>query len=144
MSIGPGIGPARETALIQTTVTTPTSTSYRPSPVARTTETAPRVLVVGESPVASEPFRSLSASKVLVEIERDLGRALQRCLQENVEMLFVNLFRWRASELTALAMFRQARPDQYVAVCAEESLLASLEQAGLADAFFVLEAVHES
>ena len=114
------------------------ATSYRPVPVQQV-DALPTVLVVGESPVGSLALRSLLGIQVQVQAEADLGTALQRCLQEPVDMLFVNLFPCRPSELTALAMFRQTRPEQYVAACAEQSLVEPLEQAGLADALFILE-----
>lgn len=120
------------------TLSKPLATSYRPVP-ARQVDALPTVLVVGESPVGSLALRSLLGSQVHVQREADLGTALQRCLQEPVDMLFVNLFQCRPSELTALAMFRQTRPEQYVAACTEQSLVEPLEQAGLADALFILE-----
>ena len=116
----------------------PPATSYLPVP-AQQAKALPTVLVVGESPVGSLALRSLLGGQVHVESEADMGTALQRCLQEPVDMLFVNLFRCRPSEWTALAMFRQTRPEQYVAACTEQSLVESLEQAGLADALFILE-----
>ncbi len=113
------------------------ATSYRPVPV-RQLDCLPTVLVVGESPVGSLALSSL-LGEVHVEREADLGTALQRCLEEPVDLLFVNLYRCRPSELTALAMFRQTRPEQYVAACTEQSLVEPLEQAGLVDALFILE-----
>ncbi len=114
------------------------ATSYRPVPVPQV-DALPTVLVVGESPVGSLALRSLLGEQVHVEREADLGTALQRCLLEPVDMLFVNLYRCRPAELTALALFRQTRPEQYVAACTEQSLVEPLEQAGLADALFILE-----
>ncbi len=122
----------------QAALSKPPATSYRPVPV-RQVDALATVLVVGESPVGSLALRSLLGSQVHVESEADLQTALQRCLREPVDMLFVNLFRCRPSEWTALATFRQTRPEQYVAACAEQSLVEPLEQAGLVDALFILE-----
>lgn len=127
----------------QATLSTPPATSYRPVPV-RQVDLLPTVLVVGESPAGSGALRSLLGDQVHVEKEAELGSALQRCLQQPVDLLFLNLFQCRPSELTALAMFRQTRPEQYVAACTEQSLVEPLEQAGLADALFVLESMHTS
>jgi CheY-like chemotaxis protein len=121
----------------------PPATSFRPASV-RQLNDLPTVLVVGESPAGSGALRSLLGDQVHVEKEADLGSALQRCLQETVDLLFVNLFQCRPSELTALAMFRQTKPEQYVAACTEQSLVEPLEQAGLADALFVLESMQTS
>ena len=107
-------------------------------------EDLPRVLVVGESPAGTAPLRSMMGDNVRLERVSDLGRALERCLEEPIDVLFVNLFDPRSSTLTALALFRQSRPDQYVAACADESMIRSLEQAGLADVFFILEPLHDS
>ena len=101
----------------------------------------PRVVVAGYSPGGPDPLRHWLGGTAEVCREANLGSAIERCLRERVNVLFVNLFRPQASELTALAMFRLARPDQYVAACAEESFLDALEQAGLADALFKLERV---
>ncbi len=121
--------------------TTQRTTAIRSEPLEGRTpaETRPKVLVVGESPAGPEPLRMMMGDEVQLEREGDLGRALERCLEESVDVLFVNLFEPRPSELTALALFRQTRPDQYVAACAEASMIPSLEQVGLADALFILE-----
>ena len=129
--------------LNQAALRNPSVRSRGPVPVPEA-ETLPMVLEVGESPAGSGVLRSLLGSEVHVEREADLGAALQRCLQEPVDVLFVNLFDARPSELTALALFRQTRPEQYVAVCSEPSMVKSLEQTGLADALFVLESMHKS
>jgi len=129
--------------LTQAALSKPSARSYAPVPV-RQVQNLPTVLVAGDNPAGSRALRSLLGDQVHVEKETELGAALQRCLDKPVDMLFVNLFRCRPSELTALALFRQTRPEQYVAACTEESLVEALEQAGLADALFILESMHKS
>ena len=125
----------------QAILSNPSATSYGPAPTPHVDD-LPTVVVVGESPAGSRALHDLLGSQAHVENEGDLGSALQRCLQEPVALLFVNLFQCRPSELTALAMFRQTRPEQYVAACTVQSLVEPLEQAGLADALFILESMH--
>ena len=100
---------------------------------------SPRILVCKRSPVGDQPVRRLAGDEVDVHHEVRLDRALDRCLREPFDLLFVNLFDCRPEELTALAMFRQARPAQYVAACAPREFLGALEEAGLADIFYSLE-----
>ena len=87
---------------------------------------------------AFEPSSSHSRRRLylLQRTTRDLGsqRDLLRCGLAPIGKGSAIL-----ASTARLAMFRQTKPEQYVAACAEQSLVEPLEQAGLADALFILE-----
>lgn len=68
-----------------------------------------------------------------VEQVATLAEAMQRCLNGRIDILFVNLFSFTAGELTALAAFRELRPESQVVAIARPEMRPVLLSAGLVD-----------
>ena len=77
------------------------------------------------------------SGEVDIEQVRTLGEAIKRCLKGNVDILFVNLFSYTAGELTALAAFRDMRPDVWVVAIARPEMRETVLGFGLANEVFV-------
>jgi hypothetical protein len=77
------------------------------------------------------------SGEVDVEQVRSLGEGLKRCLDGNVDILFVNLFSYTAGELTALAAFRDMRPEIWVVAITRPEMSETVLGFGLANEVFV-------
>jgi len=75
--------------------------------------------------------------EVDVEQVPNLAEGLKRCLDGQVDILFVNLFSYTARELTALAAFRSLRPGIWVVAIARRDMKSTLLGTGLADEVFM-------
>lgn len=73
-----------------------------------------------------------------IEQVTTLAEAMKRCLNGEVDILFVNLFAYTAGELTALAAFRDLRPDAWVVAVGRPEMRPVLLGAGLADEVFTV------
>ena len=62
-----------------------------------------------------------------------LAEGLARCMNEPVDRLIVNMFSFTASELTALAFFRERNPFQHVVAVCREDVASMLLESNLAD-----------
>ena len=67
-----------------------------------------------------------------------LAEAMSRCLQGQVDILFVNLFSFTARELTALSAFRSMMPDQAVVAVAGQEMRNAFLGSDIADEVFIL------
>jgi len=73
----------------------------------------PKAIICKSGPAAVLDACMMELSRE-TEIEQiaTLAEGMQRCLDGDVDILFVNLFSFTARELTALAAFRSLRPSQ--------------------------------
>jgi hypothetical protein len=98
--------------------------------------TAPRgrVVICKKGPSGAMDQALMWSGKALrIETAATLSEALQACMAEFVDHLVINMFSFTASELTALAFFRQMKPRQHVMVFCREESAAMVWAAGLAD-----------
>jgi hypothetical protein len=82
--------------------------------------------------------------EVDVEQVETLAEGMQRCLQGDVDILFVNLFSVTAREMTALAAFRSLLPEQRVVVITGADFRPTVLMAGLADEVLEFDGAHQS
>ena len=68
-----------------------------------------------------------------IETVPTLAAALEVCLETRIDSLVVNMFSITSSELTALMLFREIRPDQEVITFSSEELALMFSASGLAD-----------
>jgi hypothetical protein len=93
-----------------------------------------KVVICKDGPsIAMEQALMWSGKALHIETVATLSEALQTCMAELVDHLVINMFSFTSSELTALAFFRQMRPEQHVVVFCREENTAMVWAAGLAD-----------
>lgn len=68
-----------------------------------------------------------------IELAPDLAGALQSCLREPCDRLYVSLFAADPAELTSLAMFRAMKPTQHLVLVVDPSIRSLVEDLNLAD-----------
>ena len=93
-----------------------------------------RVLICKNGPAAAmEQAMMRSGQGARIETVPTLAAALEACLENRIDSLVVNMFSITSSELTALMLFREIRPDQEVITFSSEEMALMFSAAGLAD-----------
>lgn len=93
-----------------------------------------RILICKKAPAeAVDQEWTWGGRSASIDAVGTLAEGLALCMHEPVDRLIVNMFSFTASELTALAFFREMHPFQHLVAVCREDVASMLLESDLAD-----------